>query len=133
MASTRADMPVSRGDRARRAGTKTSARQREADVVINAVPAQMVGLGRVADPGTRTRAALQLQRRAGNHAVQDLLQRGPPAAAKPLTDAEQWDLDWKAHPGRHSLFDGEDRPPGTPRERYDILCPLYKDHGIRRP
>src|SRR4051812_16325732 len=28
---------------------------------------------------------------------------------------------------------GSDRPTGTPKHRYDVLCPLYKAHGIKRP
>lgn len=82
---------------------------------------------------TRARVAAQLQRLAGNRYVQALIQRQGTVAAKPLTDAEQWDQDWTSHTAQQSYFAGSDRPAGTPRQRYDVLCPLYKAHGIPRP
>ena len=51
----------------------------------------------------------------------------------PLTDVQQWEKDWNADPGHQHLFAGEGRPAGTPRERYDVLCPLYRAQGIPRP
>jgi hypothetical protein len=78
---------------------------------------------------------LRLQQAAGNQAVVTLLRQPEPAgAAKPKTDKEQWDEDWSTAPAwvrRH--FGGGSRPEGTPKERYDVLCPLYKAHGIDRP
>lgn len=78
---------------------------------------------------------LRLQQTAGNQAVLTLLRQPDPAgAAKPKTDQEQWDEDWNTAPAwvrRH--FGGDSRPKGTPKERYDVLCPLYKAHGIDRP
>ena len=79
---------------------------------------------------------LWLQRSAGNHAVGLMLRQpalGAPAA--PKTDEQQWDEDWNdpdlASARRH--FAGTDRPAGSPRQRYDVLCPLYRDQGIKRP
>ena len=87
-----------------------------------------------ADPDGLTPAdLLTMQRQAGNRLVRDLVQRQGSPAAGVLTDAQQWDQDWTAHPGQQHYFAGADRPAGTSRERYDVLCPLYKAHGIPRP
>jgi FtsZ-binding cell division protein ZapB len=50
-----------------------------------------------------------------------------------LTDAQQWDQDWTTYAGQQHYFADSGRPAGTPRQRYDVLCPLYKGHGIPRP
>jgi len=77
---------------------------------------------------------LQLQRSAGNQAVGKLL-RDPQIQAPPQTDEEKWAADWDnpAYASTRAHFAGNDRPVGTPRQRYDVLCPLYKTHGIPRP
>lgn len=62
-----------------------------------------------------------------------VVQRQPAHATAPLTDEQQWDQDWTAYSGQQHYFVGNDRPKGTPRYRYDVLCPLYKAHGIPRP
>ena len=78
---------------------------------------------------------LQLQQSAGNHAVGQLLRQPVADPAKPKTDAEQWEEDWNdpAFAAAQKHFAGPDRPVGTPRQRYDVLCPLYKARGIARP
>lgn len=87
----------------------------------------IVPLLRGADLGTRARALWQVQRQAGNRAAQPVLQR------QALTDAQQWAQDWAAHPAQQHHFRGTGRPSGTPRQRYDVLAPLYEAHGIPRP
>lgn len=89
-------------------------------------PAQAAMLQR-ADGKTRAHVIRQLQRQSGNHFVQRVIQRIP------LTDAEQWEQDWNTYSGQQGRFAGSGRPAGTPRHRYDVLCPLYKAHGIPRP
>jgi hypothetical protein len=76
-----------------------------------------------------------MQRAAGNKAVGQLLRQGVVAPPKPKTDAEQWEEDWNdaAFAKAQKHFSGPDRPTGTPRQRYDVLCPLYKARGIARP
>jgi hypothetical protein len=64
---------------------------------------------------------------------QSLVQRQGASAGGGVTDAQQWDNDWNTHTGQQHYFAGADRPAGTPRHRYDVLCPLYKAHGIPRP
>jgi len=61
------------------------------------------------------------------------LQRQSAPAAPGLTDAQQWDQDWTNYAAQQHYFAGNDRPAGTRRQRYDVLCPLYKAHGIPRP
>ena len=61
------------------------------------------------------------------------VQRQPVPPPAPLTDAQQWEADWTSHPKQQGYFNDTGRPSGTPRERYDILCPLYKAQGIARP
>jgi D-alanyl-D-alanine carboxypeptidase len=61
------------------------------------------------------------------------IQREPTTTVAPLTDAEQWEADWTAHPGLHSYFAGGGRPAGSDHDRYLALAPLYKAHGIPRP
>lgn len=82
---------------------------------------------RGADGGTRARVMAQVQRQVGNRAAQLVVQR------QALTDAQQWALDWAAHPAQQRHFRATGRPPGTPRRRYDVLAPLYRAHGIPRP
>lgn len=76
-----------------------------------------------------------MQQSAGNQAVGRLLRQGVVAPPKPKTDAEQWEEDWNdpAFAKAQKHFAGPDRPAGTPRQRYDVLCPLYKAKGIARP
>lgn len=118
---------------ARRPVARVTARPREADEALDATPSAMLRLLEVGDAGVQTRVARQLQDSVGNYAAQHLLQRDPPATTAPLTDAQQWEADWNAHPDRQNEFRGSDRPVGTPKQRYDALCPLYKAHGIARP
>ncbi len=84
---------------------------------------------------------ISLQKEIGNFAVGRLIssagnvilqRQGAPAPAA-LTDTQQWDQDWTRYPGQQHYFAGNDRPAGTSRHRYDVLCPLYKAHGIPRP
>jgi len=84
-----------------------------------------------ADDGAHTRIAGHLQHQAGNRFVQGLIQRAPSPAV--LTDAQQWDQDWTTYAAQQHYFAGNDRPAGTPRHRYDVLCPLYKAHDIPIP
>ena len=78
---------------------------------------------------------LALQRAAGNRAVRTLLRQPVADPPKPKTDAEQWEEDWNdtAFAAAQKHFEGDDRPKGTAKERYLILAPLYKAHGIARP
>ena len=79
---------------------------------------------------------LELQHEAGNQAVGALLrQPTAPAPAKPKTDEEQWEEDWNdpAFEKDKKHFEGKDRPEGNAKFRYDTLCPLYKQQGIKRP
>lgn len=69
---------------------------------------------------------------ADRGADQVIRRQGEPAVAV-LTDAQQWDQDWTNYAVKHRYFAGIGRPAGTPRERYDKLCPLYKANGIPRP
>src|SRR5579864_7005271 len=78
-------------------------RSRDTEEPLIAAPSAMVSLLRLGDAGVQNRIARQLQGRVGNHAVQDLLQRDPPTPAPPLTDAQQWELDWNAHPDRRTI------------------------------
>ena len=53
-----------------------------------------------------------------------------------MTAAErQWDADWNnpAFAAHRRYFRGSGRPAGTPRQRYDHLCPMYQAKGIARP
>jgi len=95
-----------------------------AAVRISANPA---GVNAPAQSGGETVLRRQLDQMAGDNVVQR--QPAPP----PLTDAEQWDQDWNSHVAQQGYFSDTLRPSGTPRQRYDILCPLYKSHGIPRP
>jgi D-alanyl-D-alanine carboxypeptidase len=80
---------------------------------------------------------LDLQHKAGNQAVGTLLRQPTitPPTPKPKTDEEQWTEDWNdpafAKDRRH--FKGKSRPKGDAKHRYDVLCPLYKKQGIKRP
>jgi hypothetical protein len=64
---------------------------------------------------------------------QSIVQRQGTSAGGGVTDAQQWDNDWNTYIGQQHYFAGSGRPAGTPRHRYDVLCPLYKAHGIPRP
>jgi hypothetical protein len=90
--------------------------------------------GRRTEAARRLRAA-GLERQIGNRAFARLLRDATPASPAPKTDAEQWEADWNdpQYAKARGHFAGPDRPVGTPRERYDVLCPLYKAHGIARP
>jgi D-alanyl-D-alanine carboxypeptidase-like protein len=116
----RGDEPVWRG-----------APDRQPDAVREHIGPERVDLLWQADRAMRATVAGQLQRQSGNRFVQALLQRQPTPA--PLTDAQQWEQDWNTYSAQQSRFAASGRPAGTPRERYDILCPLYKAHGIPRP
>jgi D-alanyl-D-alanine carboxypeptidase len=116
-----------------RTASRPRPRPRDAEDLLDAKPSDIARLLKVGDTGVQANLATQLQRRIGNHAAQGLLQRDPPPTLAPLTDAQQWEADWNAHPDRQNEFRGTDRPTGTPRQRYDVLCPLYKAHGIPRP
>ncbi len=61
------------------------------------------------------------------------VQRDTPATADP--DKAQWEADWNdpAFAATRRFFNETSRPSGTPKERYNILCPLYKAHGVPRP
>jgi hypothetical protein len=76
-----------------------------------------------------------IQRQSINSFVQGHIQIQRQSAPAPavLTDAQQWEQDWNNYAGHQHYFAGNDRPKGTPRHRYDVLCPLYKAHGIPRP
>ncbi len=78
---------------------------------------------------------LRLQRSAGNRAVGQLLRQPVPGVVAPKTDEQQWEDDWNdaAFATARAHFAGPDRPVGTPKQRYDVLCPLYKAQGILRP
>lgn len=78
---------------------------------------------------------LSLQRTAGNRAVGTLFRQPTVTPAKPKTDEEQWEEDWNdpAFAKHHHHFKGNDRPKGNEKYRYDVLCPLYKRQGIKRP
>lgn len=103
----------------------TSVVDRDAESSYQRVgPAQMAMLQR-ADSKTRAHVIRQLQRHVGNRFVQRVIQRIP--------DAQQWDEDWTNFSGQQHYFAGSGRPAGTPRQRYDVLCPLYKAHGVSRP
>lgn len=82
-------------------------------------------------------SAVRLQRTAGNHAaVRVLRQPAPPVVPpKPKTDEQQWEDDWNdpAWTDKHHYFKGDDRPKGSEKYRYDVLCPLYRTQGIKRP
>lgn len=77
---------------------------------------------------------LRLQQTAGNQAVGSLL-RQVVAPPKPKTDEEIWAEDWAdpAFEAARKHFDTNDRPKGTAEHRYNVLCPMYKAHGIARP
>ncbi len=79
---------------------------------------------------------LRLQRSAGNQAVGQMLrQPAPGVVAPPKTVEQQWEDDWNdpALASARAHFAGPDRPVGTPKQRYDGLCPKYRDQGILRP
>jgi hypothetical protein len=111
----------------------SGAPDRQPDAVGEHIGPDRVDLLWQADRATRAQIAGQLQRQAGNRFVQALVERQPVPKPAPLTDAQQWEQDWNTYTGQQSRFAGGDRPTGTPRERYDVLCPLYKAHGIPRP
>ncbi|MFI7582794.1 M15 family metallopeptidase [Kocuria sp. M1N1S27] len=113
-----------RGDGRRRTLPRAGAARRTEDQPL---PPGLLPLLRGADLGTRARSLWQVQRQAGNRAAQLVLQR------QAVTDAQQWDQDWAAHPDQQRRFRGGGRPTGTPRQRYDVLAPLYKARGIPRP
>lgn len=113
-----------RGDGRRRSLPRAGAARRTEDQPL---PPGLVPLLRGADRGTRARSLEQVQRQAGNRAAQLVLQR------QAVPDAQQWDQDWAAHPAQQRHFRGKGRPTGTPRQRYDVLAPLYKARGIPRP
>lgn len=79
--------------------------------------------------------AERLQRYAGNRAVVGVLRQPRPAPPAPKTDEQQWEDDWNdpVYARKHHYFEGTDRPAGTAKQRYDVLCPLYRDQGIKRP
>ncbi|HBB33151.1 MAG TPA: hypothetical protein DDZ80_03345 [Cyanobacteria bacterium UBA8803] len=74
-----------------------------------------------------------IQRQSINSFVQGQIQRQSAPAPAVLTDAQQWEQDWNNYASHQHYFAGSGRPTGTPRQRYDVLCPLYKAHGIPRP
>jgi hypothetical protein len=86
------------------------------------------------ESASRSASLLTLQHAAGNRAVSMLL-RDPQTQAAPQTDEQIWAADWDdpALASARGHFAGPDRPVGTPRQRYDVLCPLYKAQGIARP
>ena len=106
---------------------------RQPDAVREHIGPERVDLLWQADRATRAHVAGQLQRQAGNRFVQALVQRQRNPDPPVLTDAQQWEQDWNHYTGQQRLFAGSGRPAGTPRERYDILCPKYKANGIPRP
>jgi hypothetical protein len=59
------------------------------------------------------------------------IQRNGPTAAQQT----QWETDWNdpALKKYQNTFKGSDRPAGTAKQRYDVLCPLYFGQGIDRP
>jgi len=59
------------------------------------------------------------------------IQRNGPTAA----EQTQWETDWNdpALKKYQNTFKGSDRPAGTAKQRYDVLCPLYFGQGIHRP
>src|SRR6476646_5250085 len=95
-------------------------------------PNELIALLRLADDAGRQEITERLQRGAGNHVVQGIVARQPAVIAR-LTDAQQWEQDWNDHPDHQADFAGSDRPSGSARHRYDVLCPLYKAQGIARP
>lgn len=105
-----------------------------ADVDIGLTTAAFLRLGGGGRDAKTSEASalLRLQSQAGNRAVQAALQRQGPATPAP-GDARQWDQDWAFFPRLQRYFKGSGRPAGDPRERYDVLAPLYKAHGIARP
>ncbi len=113
-----------RGDGRRRTLPRAGAARRTEDRQLSL---GLLPLLRSADLGTRARSLWQVQRQAGNRAAQVVLQR------QAVTDAQQWAQDWAAYPAQQRHFQGKGRPTGTPRQRYDVLAPLYKAHGIPRP
>jgi hypothetical protein len=103
-----------------------------------------VGPARVVEPeppapSGRSRGAsavvLGLNQTLGNRATARLLRQAVVAPPAPLTDEQQWEADWNdpALAKYQAHFAGGDRPTGTPKHRYDVLCPLYKGQGIKRP
>src|SRR3954469_15114135 len=103
-----------------------------------ASPARGVGPER-STPSGRPHGApavvLGLNRMLGNRATARLLRQPVVAPPAPLTNEQQWEADWN-DPGLAKYqghFAGGDRPKGTPKHRYDVLCPLYKAQGIKRP
>lgn len=78
---------------------------------------------------------LRLQRSAGNRAVGQMLRQPAPGVVAPKTVEQQWEDDWNdaAFASAKGHFAGPDRPTGTPKQRYDVLCPLYRAQGIPRP
>jgi hypothetical protein len=80
---------------------------------------------RQAGSGTRARVMAQMRRQVGNHAAQLVIRR------RTVTDAQQWTLDWAAHPAQQGHFRATGRPPGRPCQRYGILAPLVP--GPRHP
>lgn len=88
---------------------------------------------------------LKLQRIRGNVFVQRMIranwslqahiQRAPSAGAAVDPVKQQWETDWNSSALRRArrYFRGAGRPVGTSKQRYDVLCPLYRTHGILRP
>src|SRR4051794_24733332 len=92
--------------------------------------------GEPAPPAGPVDSILWMQRSAGNAATRALLRDDTKTEpAKPKTDEEIWEDDWKnpdfAAATKH--FAGEDRPTGDPHFRYMHLAPKYKEKGIARP
>jgi hypothetical protein len=89
----------------------------------------------------------QLQRTYGNAFMQRVIQaqltspgkikRNTPAGTASTMEPvkQQWEADWNdpALRSARRYFRGKGRPKGTPKQRYDVLCPLYRAHGISRP
>ncbi|HYP42155.1 MAG TPA: M15 family metallopeptidase [Chloroflexia bacterium] len=117
--------------------------------------------GRSNEPA-RVALMQSIQQSYGNRALQRFLQRSAqgqpvpaqlmpiqrqdPPATTPTTPGttpaptvdpvkKQWEDDWNdpTFASAQSRFAGNGRPAGTPKERYDALCPLYKAKGILRP
>ncbi|MCP4357068.1 MAG: M15 family metallopeptidase [Chloroflexi bacterium] len=107
-------------------------------------PAQLNGLPSYpTSRAVRQAMVLRMQQQQGNIVTQRLLNgsgSGAPAAAivqraPSAAQQAQWETDWNdASLQRYQRhFRGDSRPSGTSKQRYDVLCPRYFDHGIQRP